>query len=125
MIFLILKKIPERSIPLDHLRNLPTDSPQSLAQLLPCKAGQVISMSIFQNDTVQMTLLSFGAGESVSEELYFGDTLYYVLEGSLLLHVNQQEHTLQTGQVLAVPAGQLHALIACEAFKILQITATK
>ena len=112
-------------MPLNHLRNLPTDTPQVLAQLLPCKTGQVIRMSIFQNDTVQMTLLSFGAEESISEELYFGDTMYYVLEGSLMLRINQQEQHLQTGQVLAVPAGQLHELVACEPFKILQITAIK
>ena len=110
---------------MQYLRNLPIDTPQALAQLLPSKDGQVISMSIFQSTTVQITLLSFGAEESVSEELYFGDTFYYVLEGSLRLRIDTVEHTLQTGEILAVPAGILHELIACEEFKILQITATK
>ena len=107
---------------MDALRNLPTDSPQLLAELLPCKKGQIISMSLFQKDNLQMTLLSFGAGESISEELYFGDTMYYVLEGRVKLCFAEQEHMLHSGQVLAVPAQTLHALIAQESFKLLQIT---
>ena len=109
---------------MEYLRNLPTDSPAFLAELLPCKAGQIISMSLFQNDTVQMTLLSFGAGESISEELYFGDTLYYVLDGCMQISFAQNSYLLQCGQVLSVPASTLHELMATEAFKLLQITAT-
>ena len=31
-----------------------------------------------------MTLFPFGDGESISEECYFGDTLYYILEGRFM-----------------------------------------
>ena len=107
---------------MDYLRNLPTGSPQNLADLLPCKTGQVISMSFFQSDAVQMTLLSFGKDESVSEEVYFGDTLYYILEGVMQLCIAQDNYLLHSGQVMAVPARTPHAIAAQESFKLLQIT---
>lgn len=42
-------------------------------------------MALSQNEHCQMTLLAFADGESVSEERYFGDTLYYILEGEMPL----------------------------------------
>lgn len=43
-----------------------------------------------------MTLLAFGDGESISEECYFGDTLYYILEGALYVSVGEDSRCLQT-----------------------------
>ena len=51
-----------------------------------------------------MTLLAFGDGESISEECYFGDTLYYILEGALYVSAGEDSRCLQTGDCLAVPA---------------------
>ena len=69
-----------------------------------------------------MTLLSFGDGESVSEECYFGDTLYYVLEGGLSLSLDSGAHILRAGDCLAVPAQTPHAVAALGSCKLLQIT---
>ena len=59
-----------------------------------------------------MTLLAFGDGESISEECYFGDTLYYILEGALYVSVGEDSRCLQTGDCLAVPAHTPHAVVA-------------
>ena len=69
-----------------------------------------------------MTLLAFGDGESVSEECYVGDTLYYVLEGGLSVTLEGAVRQLRTGDCLAVPAGISHAVAAPEGCKLLQIT---
>ena len=106
-----------------NLRNLPTQQAQALASLIEAKPGQVSSKALTAGDGVSITLLAFAANESVSEEQYFGDTLYYVVEGACEITMSQQRVTLQTGQVLMVPALVDHAVenVGCT-FKLLQIT---
>ena len=107
---------------MEFLRNLPVDHPEELAKLIEIRPGRVVSMALTRSEHCQMTLLAFGDGESVSEERYFGDTLYYVLEGSMPLRMESGERTLTAGQCLAVPAGVSHAVGGGGSFKLLQIT---
>lgn len=107
---------------MDFMRNLPTQQPEPLAQLIPTQHGRVVSMAMSQSEHCKMTLLAFGDGESVSEECYFGDTLYYVLEGSLSVCMEAGSHRLAPGDCLAVPAQTPHAISAPDGCKLLQIT---
>lgn len=107
---------------MEHLRNLPTDQIKNLAEMIEIVPGQVVSMAMSRNEHCQMMLLAFGEGESVSEECYFGDTLYYVLEGEMPLYIDEEQYVLKTGDCMAVPAGKLHAVGGTKAFKILQMT---
>lgn len=107
---------------MDLLRNIPTDAPMNLADAIHSKPGQVISMALSKSDHTQMTLLAFGKGEGVSEETYFGDTLYYILEGSMKLTEGENEILLHAGECIAIPAKTLHAIYGVSDFKILQIT---
>ena len=104
------------------LKNLPTAAPEQLASLLTNRPGQVSSMALAQlGNIVAITLMAFAEGESVSEEAYEGDTLYYVLEGAADVVFAERRERLGTGAALMVPKGQLHAVEAAEAFKMLQI----
>ncbi len=107
------------------LRNLPTDTAASLASLIDIKPGQVSSMALTRDAGFDLTLLAFAPGESVSEEEYFGDTLYLLVEGSARLTLPDSEVTLQAGEVFCVPAHILHAVepINKSGFKILQLNA--
>ena len=107
---------------MEFLRNLPTDDPAALAGLIDIRPARVVSMALTRSEHCQMTLLAFGDGESVSEECYFGDTLYYVLEGGLSVTLEGAVRQLRTGDCLAVPAGTSHAVAAPESCKLLQIT---
>lgn len=69
-----------------------------------------------------MTLLAFGDGESISKECYFGDILYFILEGALCVSVGEDCRCLQTGDCMAVPAYAPHAVAAPDGCKLLQIT---
>lgn len=104
------------------LRNLPTQHPEQLAQLIAIEPGRVVSMAMSKSEHCQMTLFAFGDGESVSEECYFGDTLYYVLEGSLSVSMEHGTHRLTPGDCLAVSAQTPHAISAPDGCKLLQIT---
>ncbi|WP_418736723.1 cupin domain-containing protein, partial [Dysosmobacter sp.] len=80
------------------------------------------SMALSRSEHCQMTLLAFGDGESISEERYFGDTVYYVLEGDMPLRLEGHEVCLGAGDCLAVPAQTTHAIGGNGPFKLLQIT---
>ena len=101
---------------MDFLRNLPTQQPQQLTQLIQIQPGRVVSMAMSRQEHCQMTLLAFGDG------CYFGDTLYYILEGALFVSAGEDSRCLQTGDCLAVPAHTPHAVVAPDGCKLLQIT---
>lgn len=107
-----------------ELRNLPTEAAAPLAGLIENHPGHVTSMSLSRGAGAGITLLAFAAGESVSEEEYFGDTLYYLIEGRAVVVLPEGRVPLAAGEVLRVPAHVLHALEGAGdgAFKVLQIT---
>ena len=109
------------------LRNLPTDVAASLAQMIDIRPGQVSSMALTRNAGFDLTLLAFASGESVSEEEYFGDVLYYLVEGAACVVLPESRIVLETGQVLRVPAHVEHAVedAGGEGFKLLQLNAHK
>ena len=104
------------------LRNLPVENPGELKDMINIQPGRVVSMSLSKSDHCLMSLFAFADGESVSEEQYFGDTFYYVLEGVMPVLTEGREHRIQAGQCFMVPAGKLHAIGGTEPFKLLQIT---
>lgn len=103
-------------------RNLPTDAAAPLASLVSAKPGTVSSMSLTRlGDPIGATLLAFAQGESVSDETYPGDTLYYLVEGLADIVLPEGPITMRAGDVLRVPAGTMHAVEPKEATKLLQI----
>ena len=105
------------------LRNLPTDEPRALADLVRCRPGQVSSRLLTRaDDAACLVLLAFSAGESVSEETYVADTLYHVLEGRARVDLPDREVALAAGEALLVPAGVPHAVAAPCDLKLLQVS---
>ena len=107
-------------------RNLPTDSASSLSSLIEARPGQVSSMSLTRlGDPIGATLLAFAEGESVSEEVYPGDTLYYLVEGETEIKLPDHRVKMLAGDALRVPAGVEHAVEPMGAIKLLQISFTE
>ena len=103
------------------LKNVPTDESQPLASLVACRPGQVQSVAFTQVDApISLVLLAFSAGESVSEEVYGADALYYAVEGAARIVVEGEPRALPEGAVLRVPAGVPHAVEAAGPLKLLQ-----
>lgn len=103
-------------------KNLPIDNAKSLKDMITVKPHRVISMALTKSDSVQMTLFAFDKGEDVSEESYFGDTLYMCVEGVVIIKLQEKEVRLQEGEVFMVQSEILHAVSGEDAFKMLQIT---
>ena len=103
-------------------RNLPTEEAAPLASLISARPGQVSSMALTRlGDPIGATLLAFSEGESVSEERYPGDTMYYLVEGEAQIRFADHSVTMAAGDVLRVPADVEHAVEPSCATKLLQI----
>lgn len=107
---------------MNKLRNLPIENAKQLADLIQVRPHQVISMALSRSDYMQMTLFAFAEGESASEEAYFGDTLYYSVEGVIQIILKEERKELLPGQLIMIPSGVLHAVQGIGQFKMLQIT---
>lgn len=88
---------------MDSLKNVPTE-PTLLTELINAKKNQVVSMALSKRDDVTVSVFSFSDNEGVSEEEYFGDTLYYVLEGEMSISINEKTYKLKQGECMAVEA---------------------
>lgn len=106
---------------MNSLKNVPTE-PAMLAELINAKKNQVVSMALSKRDDVTVSVFSFSDNEGVSEEEYFGDTLYYVLEGEMSVSINEKTYELKQGECMAVEAKTSHAIRSKTAFKVMQIT---
>lgn len=105
------------------LRNLPTDAAMPLASLVDCKPGQISSRRLTRvDDAASIVLLAFAQGESVAEERYPADTLYYLIEGETAITLSERSVTLCAGDVFCVPANIEHAIEPSTAIKFLQIS---
>lgn len=107
---------------MDFLKNIPIDIPLNPASGIEAKPGQIVSMSLTKSEHVQITIFAFPDNEGISEESYFGDTMYYVLEGEMPLSRGSDNIIIKQGECLAVPANTLHAIGGQKSFKLLQIT---
>ena len=104
-------------------RNLPTEAAAPLASLIGAKPGTVSSMGLTHlGDPIGATLLAFAEGESVSDESYPGDTLYYLVEGEAQIVLPTGPVAMSAGDVLRVPAQTMHAVEPTSAIKLLQIS---
>lgn len=106
---------------MNSLKNVPTE-PAMLAELINAKKNQVVSMALSKRDDVTVSVFSFSDNEGVSEEEYFGDTLYYVLEGEMSVSINEKTYELKQGECMAVEAKTSHAIGSKTSFKVMQIT---
>lgn len=106
------------------LRNLPLQEGKKLKDLIDYRSNQVVSMSLTRGESIQMVLFAFDSQENISEEVYFGDTMYLVVDGKMKLQMGETERIISEGEIIAVPAGTPHAIGGIGAFKLLQINAS-
>ena len=105
---------------MNYLKNLP-EIPTTLNELISIRPGRVVSMSLSRSEHCQLMLMAVSTGEEVTEEQYPGDTLYYVLEGTMPIVIDGVRSEMNVGEVTAVSCGKEHAIGGAGDFKILQI----
>ena len=100
-------------------KNIELGKTVELGELVTYQDGQVVSRTLAQRGGISVTLFAFDAGEGLSKHTASGDALVQILEGRGKITLDEDEHVVEAGQSLVMPAGVPHALDADERFKML------
>ena len=103
------------------IKNMEHESVLNLAEQVTILPGQVVSKTLAQNKAVSVTLFAFDKDEEISTHDSSGDAMVTVLEGKGRFIVDGQEHFVNAGEVLVMPAKKPHAVYAPEPFKMLLV----
>ncbi len=101
-------------------KNLPVAKKFNLGEFIGLEEGKTISNNILSSD-IELTLLSLAKGENISESKMFKDSILLVLEGSLLLRINGEEHLLGKGDFYTLEALSVIEMVGLEGVKLLKI----
>lgn len=99
-------------------KNIEKKEKLNLKDLVQYQAGQVISKTLVQNETVSMTIFSFDKGEEISTHAAGGDAMVTVLEGVGRFTVDGDVFLLHAGETLIMPKDIPHAVYGEERFKM-------
>jgi quercetin dioxygenase-like cupin family protein len=80
--------------------------------------GAVVSREILKKPTGSVTVFAFDEGQGLSEHTAPFDALVQVVEGDAEITISGQPHRVQGGEMILMPSGQPHALMALKRFKM-------
>ncbi|MBP8717475.1 MAG: cupin domain-containing protein [Candidatus Atribacteria bacterium] len=98
---------------------------KNLLDLVQYQDNAVVSTELIKKDAGTVTLFAFDKGQGLSEHTAPYDALVYILDGKAEITISKEPFTLQTGDMIIMPANQPHALKALEKFKMLLIMIKK
>ena len=100
-------------------KNIPVNEILHLGDCLDYKEGQVISITIAQNERLSITLFALPKGEEISTHVTVGDAIVQILDGEAHIVVGDVEYNVKAGETLIMPSEVPHSLDARENFKML------
>lgn len=101
------------------IKNLEKSTVIKLKDQVPYLAGQVVSKTLAQNDSLSLTVFSFDKGEEISTHQSGGDAMVTVLEGTGRFTIDGEPHLVKEGETIVMPAKHPHAVYGEERFKML------
>ena len=93
----------------------------NLISALEYQERSVISRVLLKNAGGTITLFAFDEGEGLSEHKTPYDAFLNVVEGSSRIRIADQEHSLNAGDSVVLPANIPHAVDAVTKFKMLLV----
>lgn len=103
------------------LKNIDFSEALQLDALVDYQKGRVVSRTFAQGKNMSFTLFAFDKGEEISAHASKGDAFVQILDGKAEITIGDQKYSLGAGDVIAMPAGIPHALMAAEQFKMLLV----
>ncbi len=91
----------------------------NIADLLEYQEGAVVSREIIRKETGTVTIFAFDKGEGLSEHSAPFDAMVQIIDGTALITIGGKENTVQTGEMIIMPANVPHALHAVEKYKMI------
>ena len=99
----------------------PKGLPIDLEKHINYADGSVVSKTLIKKDIGNITLFAFDSGQGLSEHTAPFDALVYILDGRAEITIGGKTSTVNSGEMLIMPASVSHALHAEEKFKMLLV----
>jgi quercetin dioxygenase-like cupin family protein len=103
----------------------PLGIPFNLVEYITYAEGSVISKTLLDKGIGNITLFSFDRGQGLSEHTSPFDAVVYILDGKAQISIDKDTRTVETGEMIIMPANIPHALQGEEKFKMLLIMIRK
>jgi len=103
------------------IKNIESSMVLDMGGLVTYSQGQIVSMTIAQNQAVSLTLFAFDKDEEISTHESEGDALIIALDGEGEITIEDKRFTLKKGESIVMPAKKPHAVRAVERFKMLLV----
>ncbi|NJM14843.1 MAG: cupin domain-containing protein [Bacteroidales bacterium] len=104
-----------------ELKVAPGHTSKNLASEIEYSTGSVVSKQLIKKKAGNITLFAFDKGEGLSEHTAPFDALVQILDGKALIRLDKNNHHLDAGDFIILPAGTPHALTATEKFKMMLV----
>jgi quercetin dioxygenase-like cupin family protein len=96
-------------------------TPFNLEKNVNYAAGSVVSKTLIKKDIGNITLFAFDSGQGLSEHTAPFDAVVYILDGRAEITIGGKTSSVNSGEMLIMPANVSHALYAEEKFKMLLV----
>ena len=93
----------------------------NLKESVTYAGDSVVSKILRKNDGGNLTLFAFDRGQNLSEHTAPYDAVVEVIEGKAKILIDKEEHLLEAGDFMIMPAHIPHALEAVTRFKMLLV----
>ncbi|MBL0713062.1 MAG: cupin domain-containing protein [Desulfosarcina sp.] len=96
-------------------------TPFNLEQHIAYFDESVVSKTLLKKETGNITLFAFEAGQGLSEHTAPFDAVVYIVNGEARITIGGETQTVNSGEMLVMPANIPHALQAEKRFKMLLV----
>lgn len=103
------------------IKNIDFSMVHLLTDQVSYQEGQVVSKTLAQNKAISLTLFAFDSGEEISSHESSGDAMVIVLDGQAEITIGSENHILNQGDTIVMPAKIAHAVVAKEKMKMFLI----
>ncbi|WP_123053852.1 cupin domain-containing protein [Clostridium sp. JN-1] len=101
------------------IKNIEFSKVLDLKELISYQEGQVISRTIAQIPSVNITLFSLDLSEGISTHVTSGDAIVQILDGTAEITIGDDVFNVRKGETIIMPSNVPHGLEARERFKML------
>ena len=101
--------------------NLAPNKVENIAGLVSYVTDSVVSRTLLKNSGGTVTIFAFSQGQGLSKHSASFDALVQILDGKMTITIEEEDHIVNKGELLLMPADIPHALIAEEDTRMLLV----
>ncbi len=98
-----------------------TNQTEKLVDLVKYQNGSIVSKTLLEKEAGSITLFAFDLDQKLKEHTSPFDAFVTILDGEAEISISGKLFILKSGQSIVMPAGEPHALVAVQRFKMLLV----